>query len=206
MENELSKKDGVYQLIKEDILKGVIKSGEVLKEGQLARQYQVSKTPVREALCILAFENLVQVLPRTGYLVKAITVKDVLETFQLRLLLEEEAVGLAVKYITEDEIREMEKLLDYSSLVLEQGMSWNKRFHMIIAHACGNSRLERAIRQNYDEVDRIVLLDPYLLGLDGTNEHEYIVKALREHDPESARVCMRAHIEKVRERVLGRLH
>jgi GntR family transcriptional regulator, rspAB operon transcriptional repressor len=206
MDSDISKKEGVYQLIKDDILKGVIKSGEVLKEGELAKQYHVSKTPVREALCILAFENMVQALPRTGYMVKAITVRDVIETLQVRQLLEEEAAALAAQRITEEEIIELEKLLDYSGLVLETGTEWNKRFHLIIAHACGNSRLERVILQIYDEVARISLLDPYLIKSDASNEHILIVKAMRERDSETARACMHAHIEKVRERVLGRFH
>jgi GntR family transcriptional regulator, rspAB operon transcriptional repressor len=204
MENEVSKKDGVYLQIKADILKGVIKAGDVLKESGLAQQYNVSKTPVREALCILAFENLVQALPRAGYLVRAITVKDVIETFQLRLLLEEEAAGLAVKLITDSEIQELEGMLDYSGLVLEKGTAWNKRFHLIVAHASGNSRLERTIKQIYDEVDRMTLLDPMLIRGD-TDEHKCIVKAMREHDPQMARKCMRAHIEMARDRVLGRI-
>jgi GntR family transcriptional regulator, rspAB operon transcriptional repressor len=203
--SDLSKKDGVYQLIKDDILKGVIKPGDILKEGVLAQQYQVSKTPIREALCILAFENLLQTLPRTGYIVKAITMRDVIETLQVRLLLEEEAAALAAQRITGEEILELEKLLDYSGLVLENGTTWNKRFHFIIAHACGNSRLERIIHQIYSEVARISLLDPYLVKSDAPNEHVCIVKAMHEHDSESARACMRAHIEMVRDRILRRL-
>lgn len=217
MNKDKSKKEGVYQLIKDDILKGVIKSGEVLKEGALAQQYQVSKSPVREALCILAFENIVQPLPRTGYMVRTITVRDVIETLQVRQLLEEEAAALAAQRITEEEILELEKLLDYSGLIqdkqsdpsrvsLENGTAQNKHFHLAIAHASGNSRLERVILQIYDEVARISLLDPYLVRDDGNVEHLSILKAIRNHNSEMARSCMSAHIEKVRERVLGRLH
>jgi|WetSurMetagenome_2_1015567.scaffolds.fasta_scaffold385921_2 GntR family transcriptional regulator, rspAB operon transcriptional repressor len=205
METEISKKDGVYLQIKGDILKGVIKAGDVLKEGVLAQQYSISKTPVREALCILAFENLVQTLPRAGYIVKAISVKDVIETFQVRLLLEQEAASLAAKHITPAEISELEKLLDYSGLVLENGSAWNKKFHLIIAHACGNSRLERVIKQVYDEVERITLLDPMLIQGEASIEHFLIVKAMQEQDSESASAYMGKHIETVRERVLGRL-
>lgn len=205
MYDEISKKDGIYQLIKNDIMTGLVKPGEVMKEGVLAQKYQTSKTPVREALCILAFENLVQVLPRAGYLVKSITIKDVIEVFQLRQLLEEEAAALATKYITEEEIQELEKNFDYSGLVLQKGPAWNRQFHLLIAHACGNSRIEHTIQQVYNEVDRIILLDPMLIRGDDLSEHICIVQAMRERDPESARVCMRAHIEKARERVLGRL-
>lgn len=205
MEEEISKKDDIYQQIKDDIMTGVIKPGEVLKEGLLAQKYNVSKTPVREALCILAFENLLQVLPRAGYLVKAVTVKDVIETFQLRQLLEEEATALATMRITEEEIQELEKNLDYSGLVIEKGTAWNRRFHLVIAHACGNSRIERAIRQVYDEVDRIILLDPKLISSDDSNEHAIIIEAMRARDPNAARASMHRHLEKVRERVLRRL-
>ncbi len=205
MDEELSKKEEVYQSIKNDIMTGVVKPGEVIKEGLLAKKYNTSKTPVREALCILAYENMLQVLPRAGYLVKPITIKDVIEVFDLRELLEVKAAALAAKYITPREIHALEKYLDYSDVVLETGASWNREFHCIIARACGNSRLERMIRLLYDEVNRIILLDPELVSGDDIQAHVCIVDALKRQDSADSAACMLSHIVGARERVLGRL-
>jgi DNA-binding GntR family transcriptional regulator len=89
------------------IISGEIKSGEILNEGELANKYHIGKTPTREALIVLTHDKLLEALPRTGYIVTKIMTRDVLEVFHLRILLEVEAIGLAVEKITNKEIAEL---------------------------------------------------------------------------------------------------
>lgn len=81
-----------------------------MNEAALAAKYGVSKTPVREALTMLAFEEWVTSLPRTGYVVTEISMRDIQESYHLRTLLEVEAAALAAGRITADQINQLEKL------------------------------------------------------------------------------------------------
>ena len=87
-------------IIKTVIISGEIKPGEILNEGELAIKYHIGKTPTREALIVLTHDKLLEALPQTRYIVTKIMTRDVLEVFHLWILLEVEAIGLAVEKIT----------------------------------------------------------------------------------------------------------
>ncbi len=84
--NSESVKLRAYRLLKADIVRGVFDMGEKLNENQLARRYEVGKTPIREALGMLQQEGFVQAVPRVGYLTSQLTVRDVDDIFELRLI------------------------------------------------------------------------------------------------------------------------
>lgn len=65
---ELSKKHEIYEAIREEIIARELEPGSIINEGVLAKKHGVSRTPVREALLMLAVENLVNPLPRAGYI------------------------------------------------------------------------------------------------------------------------------------------
>lgn len=202
MENSNSKKNVVYDAIKQAIITGDIEQGAILNEGELARQYGVSRTPAREALLMLSFEGLVNVLPRAGYMVTQITVRDVQEAFHLREILELETARLAACHITpaQLEILEARKM----GVPPEINPIYNREFHLTIAEASGNSRLAKLITQLLDEMERILVYDPILSGPHDPEEHERIIQALRNKDQEAAMDAMRYHIRLVKSRVLER--
>src|SRR6187399_774147 len=96
----ISKKVEVYGSIRQDIISGTLKQGEIINEGLLAQKYSVSRTPAREALLTLVAEGLLSSLPRAGYMVTPVTIRDVQEAFHLREILEVEATRLAAQQIT----------------------------------------------------------------------------------------------------------
>ena len=98
MEAQMSLTDKLYFQILDSILSWAIKPGDLLVEARLAKEYNVSKTPVREALGLLSLEGFIEVIPRIGYRVTEVTPRDVHEVFALRTLLETEGVALAAKY------------------------------------------------------------------------------------------------------------
>ena len=87
----------IYKQIKLDILNLKIKDGDFLTLAELADKYNVSKTPVRDALGALEIQGYLKSLPRKGYLVKPVTQKNIRESFQMRSIFEKAAVNLAVK-------------------------------------------------------------------------------------------------------------
>lgn len=197
-----SLRDEVYGAIRENIINGSFGPGDLLKERELAEIYGMSKTPVREALSLLQQENLVEAIPRAGYMVTHITMRDVQEAYHLRLVLEIEAIRLATERITEEEIKALEERADASSGD-EMHVS-NREFHIIIARASGNSRLADLIEQLLDEMDRMMALDPHIFAPTGPYEHSTIVGALKNGDAGLAQEAMRKHVEEACRRVLER--
>jgi len=205
-----TKKDKVYQQIRKAILSGELKAGEILKEGELAQHYGVGKTPTREALIVLSHEKFLEPMPRVGYIVVKTSIKDVLETFHLRMLLEVEAIGLAAERISEEGMLQLERNnqaesnLDcqYCGAELkEKAFELNREFHLIITQACGNSRLTETVRQLIDDMKRMLSEDPYLAD---PVQHRQLIESLKQKDKAIAQEAMRLHLEDTRSRIVNR--
>jgi DNA-binding GntR family transcriptional regulator len=194
--NRSSLKEEVYEAVRRDIMDGTFPPGDLLKERELAEKYGVSKTPVREALSLLEQDELVKVIPRAGYMVTQLTLRDLQEVRRLRVTLEAMAARLAVKRITEKELEELEGLTSTSDP--EEARLFNRQFHSVVARASGNTRLAKMIEQLLDDTDRwaaleIAGLTPALLLVGHHAEFE----ALRTRDPDIAEEAMRKHVESV---------
>ena len=102
----------VFRHLREDILNGVYKNHEELREVTIGEELGVSRTPVREALIQLELEGLVTIIPNKGAYVTAITRKDVKDIYKIRSQLEGLCANWATKYITDAQIEELEEELD----------------------------------------------------------------------------------------------
>jgi DNA-binding GntR family transcriptional regulator len=188
----------VIDILREEILSGRLQPGAILNERDLAERLGVSKTPVREALTLLDNEGFVQTLPRKGYFVSAISVQDVHEFFDLRVILESAAARGAAAKITDEQLEELEKLAvkgDSAETPSEQ-LDQNIRFHDYIAGLSGNARLAALIRKLHLEMQRMIAAG-YL-----THEHKKLLSAFRRREPERAAEAMQEHIRTVRDKVL----
>jgi DNA-binding GntR family transcriptional regulator len=191
-----SLKQEVYDGIRQDILNGTFLPGDLLKERELAAKYGVSKTPVREALSLLAQEEMVKAVPRAGYMVTQLTRRDLQEVYQLRLTLEAMAARLAAENITDEELEELQALTSTSDP--QEARAFNHRFHSAIARASGNFRLAKMIEGLLDDTDRwdplvVARLSAALL-LTGHREE---LEALRTRDPDIAEQAIRKHVERI---------
>ncbi|MBL0124830.1 MAG: GntR family transcriptional regulator [Betaproteobacteria bacterium] len=195
----LSLRKQVVAILRDAILACRLEPGAVLNERDLAEQLGVSKTPVREALSLLNHEGLVQILPRQAYVVTPITVRDVHECFDLRVILECAAVELAAARIGDDELAQLEAIVsgEADTEPSAETLVRNTGFHSLIARASGNERLTILIEKLLGEMPRLITAG-YVLG-----EHESLMKSLRERNPVHARDAMRQHILHVKEKALG---
>jgi DNA-binding GntR family transcriptional regulator len=100
----------IYRGLKAAVLNGELAPGEVLNEAELARRWEVSRTPVREAIRQLEQEHLVRWSPRRGATVAGITVAGVRDLYEVREALEGLAAQLAAHRATEEEVGELERL------------------------------------------------------------------------------------------------
>ncbi len=102
MSSYLPLREVVFRALRDAIVHGEFEPGERLLEVTLANKLGVSRTPVREAIRMLELEGLVVVVPRRGVEVAKITEKDLCDALEIRMALEELAVGLACDRITEE--------------------------------------------------------------------------------------------------------
>lgn len=197
--------------LKADIVGCRLLPGTMLAAQQLAERFEVSRTPVHEALKALCQEGLVRVLPRVGYIVTPVTASDIDEIFDLRLSLEVLGAGLTAERATHDDVAALRAQHERAQANLASGsmvdpafldslIAGNREFHVSIAALSGNRRLAQIVGGLLDEGQRIYFLyfRPGRPPL--TREpHEDIIESLDARDPDAARSAMAAHIHDMRE-------
>lgn len=196
----------VYAMLRTEILTCVLEPGKEVSEAELAGRFEVSKTPVREALATLRSEGLVRTFPRRGYQIVPVTFGDMNELFDLRTILEAGAAELACKRITEAEIDNLTKLADVvydrsEQPSLKRFIQANRDFHMAIARASGNERLYQLLVRQIDELERFFYLGARLrdVSSETQSDHHAIVEILSKRDPDAARAIMIRHNEITRQ-------
>ena len=139
-------RDVVSEALRQAIKEGILKPGERLMEIQLADELGVSRTPIREAIRKLELEGFVVMIPRRGTYVADISLKDVVQVFEIRSALEELAAGLAAERITPDELEELERILVEINEYIDRDefdkiVDTDIRFHGVLYRASRNNRL-----------------------------------------------------------------
>ena len=200
----------VYEQIKHDIITCKLAPGEPVSENQFVDRFEVSKTPIREALTSLVQDGLLEYTPNRGFRVTPISVADIQEIFEARIFFESEIFRLAVKKISDAEIDELEKHNwvegDTSSPEhAEAFLESNRRFHSTLAAASRNSRLLWYYETLMNEAQRLFYMDISLHNREFQwgHGHEGILKALRNRDEAAGVMAIRDTLERARKRVLG---
>jgi DNA-binding GntR family transcriptional regulator len=204
-------RDDVYERIRDDILSCTLQPGSPVHEQALAQRFQVSKSPIRDALLRLQEQNLIDVLPRKGYRVRPISLADAVEMYELRLVYERECALRAIDHATDATLAALDAFRT-GPRVRDMGkwIAYNRRFHLALAAASGNARLERAATEIIEQFDRLTYV--------GVNsavtpagvqkfaaEHSAIIDALQRRDRRRAGALIRRHIEASRKRTLATL-
>jgi DNA-binding GntR family transcriptional regulator len=199
----------IHAALRRQIITGQIRPGDRLVEGELARAWGVSKSPLREALKALQHEGLVEAVPRRGYVITPITVKQVQDLFDLRLILEREGAARAATAASAASLEELEALVGDPYVIGDvesqnRFLTVNKQFHLAVARATGNQRVVNLLDRLLDELERL-----FHLGLDVRDradvlvqEHRDLIAAINARDPARAAAVMEAQIENARQMVL----
>jgi DNA-binding GntR family transcriptional regulator len=143
----------VQDELREAILRGTLPPGSRLRAEPLAERLRTSRTPVREALMLLAREGLVDIEPRRGAVVRPFDAADLLDLYDVRALVEPHAARRAATRIDADGLRRLRELCDLADArgagddaAVEDQVGFNEEFHRIIVGAAGSPRLEAAMR------------------------------------------------------------
>ena len=202
--------NNLYSMLQRDILTNKLKEGEKLTEQRLCDEYEVSRTPVREALRQLEINGLVENIPNRGSFVVGMSEQDIKDIFDLRMVNEVQAVRWAIQRITEEEMTALEETFEFMEFYtmkndIKKMININRGFHQIISTACHNRMLEHMIN-SYQMYTRYVgeekpKPDDYLQVL--LEEHRRIFQAFTEKDEEAGARAMEEHIANCKLRQCG---
>jgi DNA-binding GntR family transcriptional regulator len=192
--------DKAYHLIRQRIITLELPPMSALDEQALMEELQLGRTPIREALQRLAAENLVSIVPRRGMFVADISLTDLQQVFELRMMLEGFCARLAARRASERQLDEMQRLISELDRVADNDrralMIIDEDFHELLYQASENEFLADTLRRLHALSFRIwhLVLDR-VGGVRGAMEqHVEITKALQARDEEQAEALLQEHI------------
>lgn len=195
-----------YLVLRRAIISGALKPDSRLYERRIGAELGVSRTPVREALAMLEAEDLVFNEPNKGTIVRRVTVEEVTQTYEVRIVLEGYAARLAAERITTAELsalerleREMQRALQRKKVSDDDRVieltSLNADFHLAVAAASGNAVLTRSIK---GLIETPVYARAYYWYADprrreSVSDHSRMIKLLRSGDGEACELFWQEH-------------
>ncbi|EKF9739922.1 GntR family transcriptional regulator [Vibrio cholerae] len=203
-EKESTKSENLTEYLIEAIVEGQLAPGGKISEPELAKQFQVSRGPLREALMRVEGLGLIERIPHIGARVIQLSPVKLVELYAVREALEGMAARLAARNITEIELAGLESLLSTHSTHIDQveGASYFHQqgdfdFHYRIIQASRNQQL---IGLLCDELYHLLRMYRYQSPrshsrpVEALEEHKFILRAIRQRDEELAEMLMRRHI------------
>jgi DNA-binding GntR family transcriptional regulator len=160
---DVLRRERAYEQLKTDIVACVLRPGEALTEKQIGDRYQIRKATIRTALTRLMQEGLVRSEPRRGYVITALTLRDVNEIFDVRSLIEPEVFRVAAASITERGLEDVRlaarKVLKPETLRSPVAfLAADRAFRLALAELSGNLRLAQLLGQILDQSERVLHL------------------------------------------------
>jgi DNA-binding GntR family transcriptional regulator len=190
----------VASQLREMIIRGDIESGAPIREVDLSRTLKISRTPLREALKILASEGLVNIRPNQGAKASPLDLREIKELFETVAGIERNAAELAAQRRTPMELRQLEQLQDSMEQKLRSGdldayFAINQRVHRLIVSMAHNSTLQSLHDWIFVRVRRAryLALGAHERWKDSIEEHRNILDALRRRQPFEAGVLVERH-------------
>ena len=201
-----TKNQVIYQALKKDIISGKFKPGQRIVISEIARLFDSSDIPVREALKHLESDGLIHTTPYVGSVVASLNLDELEEIYQVRSELESLAARLAVPRIGAVEIEELKKQIGFMRQVIDEENfdqlgRLNRRFHQTIYDFCQNTFLLKTIFELWDRTGRaqgVFALMPERAHR-SLAEHEEILEALAQGDAERVGRLIKAQKEAVLE-------
>ncbi len=195
--------DRVYRLLKAWILDAKLRPGDFLSEVDLARQCETSRTPVREACNLLSQEKWIQRIRHKGYVIPPISIREIMEVYEYRKLLECFCAACAATTATAEEIKALREIVameDRPEIDISEFLRANHHFHLRLGEIARNQRI----------LDQLVLTLEYVHRLDVLSTqgdhrpvpHHEIVRAIEGRNAAEANHAMAEHINAARDRML----
>ena len=200
----------ITDTLRDAIVTGEIKPGSKISEPKLAREYNVSRGPLREAIRRLETMNLVTHVPHEGARVITLDLSGVIEIYHVREALEGKAAALAARNMSSEQISQLHRVLDHARNYMKThpGEYFQAEgdfdFHYQIIQGSNNKVL---IHQLCEELYHLIRMFRYQAAQEVTRssfalaEHEHIVYAIEQRDEQLAETIMRHHIVRARKNI-----
>ncbi len=202
----------IYAVIKERIIDGTYHPGQRLTEQSFADEFEASRTPVREAIRLLASEGYVVFRPNSGTVVRSWSVAELLEIFHLRARLEADICGMAAQRINEDQIERLCVLqdaielegTDNSETNTTRVSRLNREFHELIAAVSQQERMVSVLAKTIEVpvVHRTFRSYSPQQMQRSFSQHRELIDAFKVHDHHWAVAIMRCHIHAAKNAIL----
>src|SRR5215471_7041600 len=207
-----SLRDAAYEAIKHRIITCKFKPGECINEASVSQLLGYGRTPVHQALDRLMLEEMVEVIPRKGVIVKPVILHDVMQMIDVRMVNETHCARLAAARADDTHIKALTDVLDRARLAIagrdvHAMMMLDREFHLQLAAASKNFELAEVLRKLNERSLRFWFIsfntpDHHRSFQD---QHEAIFAAVRDRDAGGAESAMRAHIDAFRRSVARHL-
>ncbi|MDX6541817.1 MAG: hypothetical protein QOI71_3427 [Gaiellales bacterium] len=202
----------VSEALREAILSGEFGPGQRLRTESLAKRFGSSRTPVREALVQLEGEGLVDIEPRRGAIVRSFASADLIDLYEIRVLLEPAAAARAALQVSEAQLARLVELVALSdarggrgAAAIEDQIVWNEEFHAIVIEAAASPRLSAALRATagIPRSFRMAFWRDEAHRAFSQTCHRELVSALAEGAAERAEAVMRMHILRAKDALVA---
>ena len=192
----LTAQDLVLDAVREAILTGIIVPGARLRQEELAELFGTSRIPVREALRALEYEGLLTSEPHRGFTVTSLDADDIEEVYELRILLEGQAVRLAIPMMTDEDLTDLEDMFQVlrAATTPDEQLAAREHFYMRLYSITARPRLVGLIARLRQEVARA--LRWATIQHSGAT-HEAFYDAIKTGDTERAVAQLAGHYRRV---------
>jgi len=192
----------VAELLRQRIFNRELQPGSWIDELKIAQDYGISRTPLREALKVLATEGLVTMKVRRGAYVTEVSERDLKDVYHLLSLLESDAAGMAAQTASDEQLAQLQALHDGLELAAqaqdrERFFALNEQFHMQLLNIADN----RWRNQMVADLRKVMKLNRHNSLLksgrieESLGEHRSLMAALRAKDPVQCQLRMQAHFK-----------
>jgi len=188
----------VAELLRQRIFKRELEPGSWIDEMKLAEEYGISRTPLREALKVLAAEGLVTMKVRRGAYVTEVSETDLADVYHLLSLLESDAAGVVAQRATDAQLKELQTLhkeLEAAAGNRDKFFAVNERFHMRLLQIAGNRWRDQMVA----DLRKVMKLNRHQSLLksgrieDSLREHRAVMEALARRDAKATVKRMQEH-------------
>lgn len=194
-------KEVVYESLRKTLIEGKVPVGERFIEKEYSDRLNISRTPVRESLKLLEVEGLVKYIPRTGVVVNRITRDDVIEIYKIRNSLELLVVTEAMKYVTEDDIKNISNLLNETEKANSEGnidevIKLFSKFNSELYELSNMKMLPNMISNlnSYLHKFRTISIEDDNRREKAIIEHRHILNAILSKDRDLAEMIIKKHL------------
>jgi len=199
--------DRAYEFIKERVLSCHFKPGQRVNALELASKLKISRTPIREALGRLEQEGFVRREDHGGYTVRTMSLKEVIDLYQVRQPLEVQAALDALPFVDESAVAELSAILSEAADLLAKGnvrafLLANRKFHLLLARLTGNTLLYQMLSAISDRIRLICEMIIHRHSPRATEileENLAILEAVKQREPTAVEGAVRSHIHRARE-------